>query len=488
MVKDLNSRSIPWFSICLLGIFLLSAALRFWGLNRFNSLVFDEVYYAKFANDYLTGTKFFNAHPPLSQYIIAIGIWLGSHMPFGNDVVNSLTGSVRSPFSYRWFNALTGSFMPLVVAAVAYQLKGNRCPTHTRRTYAIIAALFSACDGLFLVDSRYALNNIYLDILGLLGQLFLLLALTQQGRKRWVRLAIAGVFFGASASIKWNGLWFLLGVYLIWITAWLMRWTLGNKQQDLNAGNREGGEELAVTQSLKIQQLPLQNLTQLNLVTVLSNLAIIPILVYSVIWIPHLLMNPTPGFLGMQKEILLYHERIGDGPQVHPYCSKWYTWPLMIRPVAYYYQTVGKIIYDVHAMSNPILLWLSTAAILLLLLLLVQRFLAGSGWKYAPTPSTWIALYLVVNYAANLLPWMRVTRCTFFYHYMGASIFAELALAWIVSQWLNSPKKVLRGFGVSIVFWILLAFVFWMPIYLGLPLDSNGFSLRIWNTQFSNWI
>jgi len=43
-----------WDGYCV----LLSAGLRFWGLSRFNTLVFDEVYYAKFANNYLTHTQF----------------------------------------------------------------------------------------------------------------------------------------------------------------------------------------------------------------------------------------------------------------------------------------------------------------------------------------------------------------------------------------------------------------------------------------------
>jgi hypothetical protein len=140
--KKLSDSSLPWFGIGMTGIFLLSLALRFWGLGRFNALVFDEVYYAKFSNNYLTGTQFFNAHPPLSQYIIAIGIWIGSHLPFGQDTVNGLTGSLRSTWSYRWLNALTGSFIPLVVAALAYQL-------NQRRSYAFIAALFAAADGHF---------------------------------------------------------------------------------------------------------------------------------------------------------------------------------------------------------------------------------------------------------------------------------------------------------------------------------------------------
>jgi len=71
--KQFNQSNVI-FSLAMLGVFLLSLTLRFWQLERFNTLVFDEVYYAKFAKDYLTKTPFFNAHPPLSQYIIAIGL------------------------------------------------------------------------------------------------------------------------------------------------------------------------------------------------------------------------------------------------------------------------------------------------------------------------------------------------------------------------------------------------------------------------------
>ncbi len=204
-----------WFRIGMASVFILSVALRFWGLERFNTLVFDEVYFAKFGNNYLTHTPFFNAHPPLSQYMIAIGIWIGSHIPFWHDPVNGLTGSLRSPWTYRWFNALTGSFIPLVVAAIAYQLS-------YRRSFALLAGLFTACDGMFLVESRYALSNIYIVIFGLLGHWFLLLALDNQNRRRSFCLVFAGITFGASVGTKWNGLWFLSGAYLIWIVAWLI--------------------------------------------------------------------------------------------------------------------------------------------------------------------------------------------------------------------------------------------------------------------------
>ncbi len=477
------------------GIFLISVSLRFWGLGRFNTLVFDEVYYAKFANNYLTHTPFFDGHPPLSKYLIAIGMWLGSRLPFGQDAVNGFTGSIHSTWSYRWLNALTGSFIPLIVAGIAYQL------SH-RHSYAFIAALFAAADGLFLVESRYALNNVYLVLFGLLGQLFLLLGLRQQGRRRWFWLALAGLGFGASVSIKWNGLGFLLGAYLIWLTAWVMQWVQSLRRYS-DSMPRERGT---------LNQTPLQSFIQLKVLHVLFYLGIIPFFFYCLEWIPHLQLNPEFDLWGVQKQILAYHERVGDGPKVHPYCSHWYTWPLMLRPVVYFYQTArnvaeslpvmgpplpagaGKVIYDVHAIGNPALWWFSTAAILLLLWLLARQiwsFVSPSQrWSVSTlgielqSADIWIALYLVLNWLANLLPWLMVTRCTFLYHYMGASVFAGLALAYLVDRWLHSYLRFFRVLGVTVIFLILLAFVFWMPIYLGLPLSPEALRLRLWSRSW----
>ncbi len=73
-----KSPAVPWFWLGLASIFCLAVGLRFWGLARFNTLVFDEVYFAKFGYNYITGTPFFDAHPPLGKYLIALGIRLGA--------------------------------------------------------------------------------------------------------------------------------------------------------------------------------------------------------------------------------------------------------------------------------------------------------------------------------------------------------------------------------------------------------------------------
>ncbi len=170
--------------------------------------------------------------------------------------------------------------------------------------------------------------------------------------------------------------------------------------------------------------------------------------------------------------------------------------------MAYFYQTAqstreqvpaypplpkgyGQVIYDVHAMGNPILWWLSTSAILLLLLLLVQRLWSGMRGYFPPTTVNYISLYLGLNWLAQLLPWIGVSRCTFLYHYMGASVFSGLGLAWLIDRWLHRKEESWQIVAITVISLILLAFVFWLPIYLGLPLSAEGHQLRMW---FRSWI
>ncbi len=503
-----------WFWIGITGVFLLSLTLRFWGLGRFNTFVFDEVYYAKFGNDYLTHTPFFDGHPPLGKLIIALGIWIGSHFTKWQNEVNGLTGSILSPLSYRWINAFSGSFIPLIVAGIAYQLS-------YRRSFALLAGLFTACDGIFLVESRYALINQYIVIFGLLGQWFLLLALANQRQQRTFWLVLSGIAFGASVATKWNGLWFLLGADLIWIAAWATVATVATDEvtdvtDKLNVRVRLPKYKLSATSALNpLPKLsPLQNLTQLNIFHILFYLGIIPFVVYSIIWIPHLQLDTRYGFVEVHKQILAFHEHLGgSNPNtVHPYCAAWYKWPLMIRPMAYFYGTAqsvrdplpvmgpplppdtGKVIYDVHAMGNPLLWWFGVAALLFLVQMLVSQLVIP--WirqkRFSPTAplsvDTWIALYLVVNYAANILPWVTVTRCVFIYHYMTGVVFAFLAIAWVVDQCFHRHYQELRAIGVTITFVILAAFVFWLPIYLALPLSSEGYQHRMTWMGIKTWI
>ncbi|MCX5963578.1 MAG: phospholipid carrier-dependent glycosyltransferase [Cyanobacteria bacterium] len=478
------------FYIWMIGIFVFSLAIRFWGLERFNTFVFDEIYYAKFANNYLTKTPFFNAHPPLSQYLIAIGIAIGEKLPFGSGVVNDLTGSVVKSWSYRWLNALTGSFVPLVVAGLAWQLT-------QRSRLAILAGVLSALDGLFLVESRYALNNIYLVLFGLLGQVCFLIAARRLNRDEswktsftrpsmsWIWMTISGFFLGCSASIKWNGLWFLITIVGIYALAWAFCWI----------------DPMSKNKALNNEPTLPRQITHIPAIPIVLGIAIVPVLTYYVLWIPHIAQNPDLQFWILQQNIYLYHKGSSVIGDVHPYCSTWQTWLTMLVPVAYFYKLgidptepialnapnipllPGASIYAVHAMGNPLLWWMTTAAIVAIgstLLLRLWKRLSGQGFS-----DSFVLVTMMVGYGANLIPWMSISRCAFLYHYMGSSVFATLALAWWGDRALSRQNPTMTR-----VVWIaiglgVVGFIFWMPIFLGLPLDDVGYRLRMW---FPSWV
>jgi dolichyl-phosphate-mannose--protein O-mannosyl transferase len=446
--------NLPWFWMAMTTLFGSSLALRFCQLNRFNRLVFDEIYFVKYAKNYLNNTPFFDVHPPLGKYLIALGIWLSHFWVRSSE--NQITA-----FDYRWLNALIGSFIPLIIAGIAYQL------SH-RHSYAFLAGLFAAADGLLLVESRYALLNIYLIFFGFLGQWFFLLALTNHSRLcRGLYLIITGICFGAAVSVKWYGLGFVLSTYLLWVSIRIV----------------QGLQFYLDFSELKkeiIKPAFWQNLTQVKIPTLLLCLGAIPAIVYYLLWIPHLQLNPTRNFWELHQASWRFHQQLGNGTSVHPYCSTWYSWVLMIRPVAYWYEKSGNLIYDVHGMGNPVLWWLAAIAILLLVGKVVQQIQAGT----TENAKFWIPLYLLLNYGANWLPWMMVNRCAFLYYYMGAAIFGFLAIAYWVDRWLSSDSHWWRAIAVQIIFLNLAAFTYWLPLYLGLPLSSDEFHRRMW---FPSW-
>jgi dolichyl-phosphate-mannose-protein mannosyltransferase len=489
------------------GIFVFSLVLRLWGLERFNTFVFDEIYYAKFANNYLTHTKFFNAHPPLSQYLIAIGIAIGEKLPFSQGVVNDLTGSMIKSWSYRWLNAVTGSFLPLVIAGLALQLT-------QRLRFAILVGVLSALDGLFLVESRYALNNVYLVLFGLLGQVFFLIAARRHREtfwwswsQSWIWLLGSGFFLGCSASIKWNGLWFLFSIVGLYGLAWLFRWIEGPRFDPIAQSNL-----LAV------------KITKLSPIALALGLAIVPALTYYVLWIPHIAQNPEFQFWPLQEQIYNYHKGSAVIGAVHPYCSTWQTWLTMLIPVAYFYKIgidplapialnepnnpllPGDSIYAVHAMGNPFLWWMSTVAIITIGFTLILRlYFSLSSWlskasmqssnessnqssnqsSSTHSSDSFTLIAIMVGYGANLIPWMGISRCAFLYHYMGSSVFATLALAWwgdraLARKNIEINQWVWIGLGLTII-----GFIWWLPIFLGWPLDERGYQLRMW---FPTWV
>jgi dolichyl-phosphate-mannose--protein O-mannosyl transferase len=426
------------------------------------------VYFPKFAEAYLEGKIEFDVHPPLGKFLIALGILLFGHNELG----------------FRVATALFGSVIPVMVAGMIYRLT-------YRRDFALLSGAFVLADGLFLVESRFGLINVFLVVFGFAAQIFLLSGLERQGWQRTLLLSCSGVMLGAAVSVKWNGLWFCFMFALLGILVWAITLFWPKHLPGLGI--------LAEIRHLRWWQY-------------LVCFGVPPLAVYFVQWLPYLLLNSEYTQLDHARGLAVLPELIKafvdanqdllggqtagnlivteDNP-VHPYCSSslrglgqifpglqgilsgqiWgagaWSWPVMARPVGYYFKEEDGFWRASHAIGNPILWWLSTTAILLLTVRGMRRFQA-------------VPAYLLIGFAANYLPWFMVSRCAFIYHYMSAAAFSFSALAWIVCGLWQTPRRSFQAVGLTIVTAVAVCHVFFLPIWLALPVTSQGFYARMW--------
>ncbi|MCF8167378.1 MAG: phospholipid carrier-dependent glycosyltransferase [Rhodoferax sp.] len=105
--SDLRPRFFFW-SLLLLQV--ASLGLHFYGLSRFNTLVFDETSYARYGHNYFNHLPTFDAHPPLGKLLIGAGMWLADLWGYSTaEPTNLLSGAERAPWANRWVHALFGS-------------------------------------------------------------------------------------------------------------------------------------------------------------------------------------------------------------------------------------------------------------------------------------------------------------------------------------------------------------------------------------------
>ena len=310
-------------------------------------------------------------------------------------------------------------------------------------------------------------------------------------------LFFTGVFLGATISVKWSGLSFIAALYGFWLVAYI------SKKLFL--------ENLIFTKTYSDNNLALSPTEQIEQIKFYQLAIFLPLIIYAtyfLAWQPHLKQNPGT-IKEVETQIYNFHKSYANRPQEHPYTSAWYSWPMMIRPVCYFYETVKNpneiipnrktplplnevtLVYDIHAMGNPLLYWFAIISLFALAFVLCEQyyfFLKGliklADKRYLAI-NFFVPLYLIISYSANLFSWAGVSRFTFLYHYMPASIFSFLALAWLVDYLLASKQKTAINLSISIILIISISFLFFLPVYLGLPISPRGFFLRMW---LPSWI
>jgi dolichyl-phosphate-mannose--protein O-mannosyl transferase len=406
-----------WVVVALLAVTLVATFARVPRLGAPPHMVFDEIYYAKAAQQILAGVEVTEerTHPPLSKLIIAGGIRL-----FGDHAVG-----------WRAASAAAGVLVVLVVGLLAWLLFGDRF-------VAAASALLVALDGLVFVESRIAKPDIFLA-------LFLFSAYAAFWRYVQVRAAgppptpagggagwlyLAGTAAGCAVATKWTAA-VPLAVIPVALALLIGLGRLMPSRRDL------GHVALA--------------------------LVVLPAVLYMLTYIPYFALgHGLRDFVAHQADMFRFHAGLTEG---HPYQSAWYSWPFLVRPIWYEYREAAPQIYEgIIAIGNPIIWWGSLPAI---------AYLAVRGVRTRGLPETFVVGGFILAYAQYAV----IGRVLFLYHFLLALPFLIMSLA-VGLGWVRQRvggAVVLAFLGLT-VGW-LVAFY---PVLAALPTAADRIYRLMW--------
>ena len=410
-----------------------------------NSAYFDEIYHPRTAYEHLRNIEPYEiSHPPLGKLIMSIGIALFGMTPFGWRFMGTLFGVAMIPLLYLFLKNVFG-----------------------RTSIATCGTILLAVDFMHLTQTRLATIDTYAFFFILLMYYFMYRYLTLPDGATFKQCALplflSGLFWGIGAASKWTviyGCTGLVALYFIGLVVKLRRWPEESRHERL------GWTVKILAFSVLV-------------------FAIIPAIIYVLSYLPYAsasgdlsLENLLKEMWENQKYMLTYHQGVTAS---HPYSSRWYQWLVNARPILYYMDnSVSGVTTRFAAFLNPVVCWGGLAAMLmcaaqafrtlwakltfflvsglgaaasaawvtgvfdgetdpqtrLLSLLLIAACLIlylMLGWfaSRAFQQSSPIALFILIGYLAQLVPWFFIGRITFAYHYFPSVLFLILALCYV---------------------------------------------------------
>ena len=163
----------------------------------------------------------------------------------------------------------------------------------------------------------------------------------------------------------------------------------------------------------------------------------------------------------------------------HYFSSSWWEWPIMLRPVWYYSavlsDTVGTHIREgISAFGNPLVWWVGIPVTLYLIYLACKK-------------KDRIAVFLLISYLAQYLPWFFVTRITFIYHYFPSTVFIVLMITYALLQLKGSMNNC--KFYLWLILYAAAAFglcLLFYPVLSGQPVST--LYVDYWLRWLDSWV
>jgi dolichyl-phosphate-mannose--protein O-mannosyl transferase len=208
----------------------------------------------------------------------------------------------------------------------------------------------------------------------------------------------------------------------------------------------------------------------------LAFFVIIPALIYYFSYYPYGKAAGLSGFsmfldknylklvLDNQSSMFNYHSGV---TATHPYSARWYLWLIDGRPILYFLRSYPNNIKSAFAaFMNPLICWGGLIAVFAMLWKSI-RFRDGK------------AMFILIGYLSQLVPWFFIERITFAYHYFPSLIFIAAAICHVFNSFrLRDAKWKRRVYGATAA--CLLLFIAFYPVLTGLPVPRAYTDLLAW--------
>jgi Gpi18-like mannosyltransferase/predicted membrane-bound dolichyl-phosphate-mannose-protein mannosyltransferase len=309
---------------------------------------------------------------------------------------------------------------------------------------------------------------------------------TTDGRKdgaMW--LWILAVCSGCLASSKWNG---LFDFFVIWVLAAVvvLQWSLAPIRRAIGMPNTIA------------RAATLGNPLGFSFDLVVAVMMFVGASIYVLCYIPYFRLNHNlSDLIGLQQQMFGYHY---DLKATHPYGSKWWQWPLILRPISYYYHdfrigadlqnAAACCVAEIIAIPNPAVWWGGLVSI---------PFVGWLGFRERNKGY----LLLLTAYLFQWLPWAASPRVAFEYHFFPNLAIICLANAVLLQRaWQYGARYATEGardlfarYGamrLAVVAYLALVVglaVFFYPIWAGLHVRWNVWDARMWHWLMGNqWV
>jgi dolichyl-phosphate-mannose-protein mannosyltransferase len=372
-------------------------------------------------------------HPPLAKALIAFGIFLFDDGPFGWRVMSALFGAVTLVGLYLWGMALFAA-----------------------RPVARWIVAISAVDQILYVQARIAMLDIFATaflVLALAAVTASWRALSEAGVRRcWTA---TGLCLGLACACKWTGLtlWFALIVLAIGVRI-LRTW-----QTQFEMPAPEDWYRPDLWHAMRWYHW-------------LLALGVLPCAVYYLSFVVLGTDSLAPWDF-LQAQLLMWRDNSTLGG-THPYMSSWIDWPIIRRPIWYYFSAPvwnapSATAQAVVSLGNPVVFWGG----------LVALVACGRGWILRRDRT---AFMILLAYAALYLCWAVMPRkMAFSFYYLPGALILGPALAYLFAT--NFPRQ---GWARHLFLALAAAvFVWLLPISnAALTVSNAGYEARM---LFTSW-